>query len=175
MTFLKMKAKSFLIIILVFVLGGSALAIFLKSDQNEKMASSQEETGFWENQEKAKLTVENVEFEVEIAQSPAARTKGLGGRSDLCPQCGMLFIFETDNYHAFWMKDTLIPLDIIWLDKNWQVVDFTAFAQPQAGRPDEELPVYRPKTSARYVLELPGGTVEKIRGFKIGSRVELEK
>ncbi len=167
--------KKIIIIALVFALGGSAVAIFLKSDRNEKVAPPQEETSFWENKEKAKLTVENVEFEVEIAQSPAARAKGLGGRTDLCPQCGMLFIFEADGNHAFWMKDTLIPLDIIWLDKDWQVVDFIAFAQPQAGRPNEKLPVYRPKTPARYVLELPGGTVEKIRGFKIGSRMELER
>jgi len=167
--------KKIIIIALVFALGGSAAAIFLKSDWDKKVAPPQEETGFWENKEKAKLTVENVEFEIEIAQTLAERTKGLADRTDLCSQCGMLFIFEADNYHAFWMKGTFIPLDIIWLDKNWQVVDFTAFAQPQAGRPDEELPIYRPKTPARYVLELPGGTVEKIRGFKVGSRVELER
>ena len=167
--------KKIIIIALVFALSGSAAAIFLKSGRDKKVAPPQEETGFWENEEKTKLTIENVEFEVEIAQTLAERTKGLADRTNLCSQCGMLFIFETDNYHAFWMKDTLIPLDIIWLDKNWQVVDFVAFAQPQAGRPDEELPVYRPKTPARYVLELSGGTVEKIRGFKIGSRVELEK
>ena len=167
--------KKIIIIALVFALGGSAVAIFLKSGWDKKVAPPQEETSFWENEEKIKLTIENVEFEVEIAQTLAERTKGLADRTDLCSQCGMLFIFEADNYHAFWMKGTFIPLDIIWLDKNWQVVDFTAFAQPQAGRPDEELPVYRPKTPARYVLELPGGTVEKIRGFKIGSRVELER
>ena len=167
--------KKIIIIALVFALGGSAAAIFLKSGRDKKVAPPQEETGFWENKEKAKLTVENVEFEIEIAQTLAERTKGLADRTDLCSQCGMLFIFEADNYHAFWMKGTFIPLDIIWLDKNWQVVDFTAFAQPQAGRPDEELPIYRPKTPARYVLELPGGTVEKIRGFKVGSRVELER
>ena len=167
--------KEIIIIALVFALGGSAAAIFLKSGWDKKVAPPQEETGFWENEEKTKLTIENVEFEVEIAQTLTERTKGLADRTDLCSQCGMLFIFEADNYHAFWMKGTFIPLDIIWLDKNWQVVDFTAFAQPQAGRPDEELPIYRPKTPARYVLELPGGTVEKIRGFKVGSQVELER
>lgn len=167
--------KKIIIIALVFALGASAAVIFLKSDGDKKVAPPQEKTNSWENKEKTKLIIENVEFEVEIAQTPAERAKGLADRTDLCSQCGMLFIFEADGNHAFWMKNTLIPLDIIWLNKNWQVVDFVAFAQPQAGRPDEELPVYHPKTPARYVLELPGGTVEKIRGFKIGSRVELER
>ena len=169
-----MKRKNLLAIFFVFAAIAAATIIFLRN-QNHSVSYLTKESKPPEDGEKIKLLIENVEFEAEVVKSPAARAKGLGGRTDLCPQCGMLFIFETDNYHAFWMKDTLIPLDIIWLDKDWQVVDFTAFAQPQAGRPDEELPIYRPKTPARYVLELPGGTVEKIRGFKIGSRVELEK
>ena len=169
-----MKRKNLLAIFFVFAAIAAATIIFLRN-QNHSVSYLTKESKPLEDGEKIKLLVENVEFEAEVVKSPAARAKGLGGRTDLCPQCGMLFIFEADGNHAFWMKDTLIPLDIIWLDKNWQVVDFVAFAQPQAGRPDEELPVYRPKTPARYVLELPGGTVEKIRGFKIGSRVELEK
>lgn len=169
-----MKKKYLLITPLVLITIAAIITVAFPRG-NQPAFPPKEETNFFKDGEKIKLLVENVEFESEVVKNPAARAKGLGGRSDLCPQCGMLFIFEADGNHAFWMKDTLIPLDIIWLDKNWQVVDFVAFAQPQAGRPDEELPVYRPKTPARYVLELPGGTVEKIRGFKIGSRVELEK
>ena len=169
-----MKKKYLFITPLVLITIAVIIAVAFPRG-NQPAFPPKEETIFFKDGEKIKLLVENVEFEAEVVKSPATRARGLGGRTDLCPQCGMLFIFETDNYHAFWMKGTLIPLDIIWLDKNWQVVDFTAFAQPQAGRPDEELPVYRPKTPARYVLELPGGTVEKIREFKIGSRVELEK
>jgi len=55
------------------------------------------------------------------------------------------------------------------------VVDFVAFAQPQGKRKLEELPVYSPQKPARYVLELPGGTVEKIRNFKRGSVVSFEE
>ena len=119
----------------------------------------------------SKTTIENVEFSVELAQTPAERKKGLSGKTELCDQCGILFIFENDDYHSFWMKDTLIPLDIIWIDKNWQVVDFVGFAQPQGTRTDKELPVYQSKKLSRYVLEFPGGTVKKIREFKIGSEV----
>ena len=65
----------------------------------------------------SQVTVENVEFDVELAQTPAEREKGLSNRAELCDQCGMLFIFENNNYHSFWMKDTLVPLDIIWIDE----------------------------------------------------------
>jgi len=169
-----MKRKNLLVIFLVFAAIAAAAIIFSRN-QNHPVSPLTEESKSPKDGEKIKLLIEKVEFEAEIAKTPAARTKGLGGRSELCPQCGMLFVFEADGNHAFWMKDTLMPLDIIWLDKDGQVVDFVALAQPQAGRPDEELPIYRPKTPARYVLELPGGTVEKIRDFKIGSRVELER
>jgi len=122
----------------------------------------------------SQVTIENVEFSVELAQTPKEREKGLSDRAELCDQCGMLFIFENNNYHSFWMKDTLIPLDIIWIDENWQVVDFVGFAQPQGTRTDGELPTYQPQKIARYVLELPGGTVKKIREFKIGSKVLVD-
>jgi len=121
----------------------------------------------------SQVTIENVEFSVELAKTPEERERGLSNRSKLCDQCGMLFIFENDDYHSFWMKDTLIPLDIIWLDKDWRVVDFVGFIQPQGTRTDKELPIYQPQKLARYVLELPGGTVKKIRGFKIGSQVKI--
>jgi len=123
----------------------------------------------------SQVTIENVEFNVELAKTPQEREKGLSGREELCLTCGMLFVFPRSDYHRFWMKETLIPLDIIWIDENWQVVDFVAFAQPQGKRKLEELPVYSPKKPARYVLELPGGTVEKIRNFKRGSVVSFEE
>jgi len=119
----------------------------------------------------SQVTIENVEFSVELAQTPAERKRGLSDRTELCDQCGMLFIFENNDYHSFWMKDTFIPLDIIWIDENWQVVDFAGFVQPQGTRTDGELPIYQSKKLSRYVLELPGGTVKKIREFKIGSAV----
>lgn len=169
-----MKRKNLLVIFLVLAAIAVAATIFSRN-QNHSVSPLTEENKFPKDGEKIKLLIENVEFEAEIAKTPAARSKGLGGRSELCPQCGMLFVFETDGYHAFWMKNTLIPLDIIWINKDRQVVDFVAFAQPQGGRSEEELPIYRPKEPARYVLELPGGTTEKIRGFKIGSRVESDK
>ena len=119
------------------------------------------------------VTIEGVVFEVELAATPQERAKGLSGRKELCDQCGMLFIFDKKDYHSFWMKNTLIPLDIIWLDEDWQVVDFIAWAQPQGARKIADLPVYRPKKMAQLVLEVPGGTTKRIQNFKVGTRAEI--
>ncbi|MGI6278868.1 MAG: DUF192 domain-containing protein [Patescibacteria group bacterium] len=119
------------------------------------------------------VVVEGVVFEVELAITPQERAQGLSGRRDLCNHCGMLFVFNKSGYHSFWMKDTLIPLDIIWLDENWRVVDYLSFAQPQATRSIAELPVYKPKEPAQFVLEVPGGTTKKIKGFDIGRQIEV--
>ena len=119
------------------------------------------------------IAIEGVVFEVELATTPQERAKGLADRKELCDQCGMLFIFDKKDYHSFWMRNTLIPLDIIWLDEDWQVVDFIAWAQPQGARSLSDLPVYQPKKMAQFVLEVPGGTTKRIQNFKVGTRAKI--
>ncbi|MDD3679811.1 MAG: DUF192 domain-containing protein [Candidatus Shapirobacteria bacterium] len=121
------------------------------------------------------LVIEGVIFDIEIAVTAQERAKGLSGRSQLCDQCGMLFVFPQEDYHSFWMKDTLIPLDIVWLDKNWRVVDYLVWAQPQGVRKLTDLPTYQPKKPAQFVIEFPGGTVKRIRNFNIGSQITTKQ
>ena len=60
---------------------------------------------------------------VEIARTPKERQQGLQNRSHLAQDRGMFFIFKEEGYHSFWMKDTYIPLDIAFIDKNKVIVD----------------------------------------------------
>jgi uncharacterized membrane protein (UPF0127 family) len=71
-------------------------------------------------------------------------------RTSLSSQSGMLFIFDHEAIYPFWMKNTLIPLDMIWLDKNKNVVDVIT-AQPCSEDPCQ---IYTPKKESLYVLEL---------------------
>jgi len=79
----------------------------------------------------------------------------------------MLFVFEDLGEYGFWMKDTLIPLDIIWIDSDWRVV----------GIADAELcyvercPVYRPRGKAKYVLEVNSGWAEE-KGLGVGDLID---
>ena len=68
---------------------------------------------------------------VEVADTPEERSKGLSGREHLEEKRGMLFVFEQESRsHCFWMKDTTISLDIVWLDKDKKVVDVRSRTQP---------------------------------------------
>jgi uncharacterized membrane protein (UPF0127 family) len=73
-------------------------------------------------------------FSIEIADTFASRQQGLMNRSSLQQDAGMLFVFDTPGSYGFWMKNTLIPLDIIWMDENFVVVD-TATMTPCTADP----------------------------------------
>src|SRR3989344_9082121 len=70
-----------------------------------------------------KTNGEKINLLVEVADSEVERAQGLSGRKVLAEQTGILFVFPTAEQHAFWMKDMNFALDIIWLDKNWKIVD----------------------------------------------------
>ncbi|MDD3531432.1 MAG: DUF192 domain-containing protein [Candidatus Pacebacteria bacterium] len=93
-----------------------------------------------------------VSLTLEYATTPAERERGLGGRADVKGGYGMLFVFPRDDRYGFWMKDTLVPLDIFWLDDKGQVV---SIAQDVAisSYPD----VFYPTAPAKYVLETAAG------------------
>ncbi len=89
---------------------------------------------------------------IEYATTTEARERGLSGRETVAQNQAMLFVFPRDGYYGFWMKDTLVPLDIFWLDSQGQVVSIKENVQP-ASYPD----VFYPSAPARYVLETISG------------------
>ncbi|MDD8020354.1 MAG: DUF192 domain-containing protein [Acidobacteriota bacterium] len=95
----------------------------------------------------------------ELAVSPAEREKGLMFRKDLSPDQGMLFVFEEEGEYSFWMKNTLISLDIIWLNASRQVVHLEENVPPCQADP---CPGYSPDRKALYVLELKAGRAKEL-------------
>ncbi|HUX80950.1 MAG TPA: DUF192 domain-containing protein [Candidatus Paceibacterota bacterium] len=93
-----------------------------------------------------------VSLRIEYATTPAERELGLGGRTSIPNNYGMLFIFPNDARYGFWMKDTLVPLDMFWLDDKGQVVSISQNVQPSSF-PN----VFYPLAPARYVLETAAG------------------
>ncbi|MEM4268348.1 MAG: DUF192 domain-containing protein [Candidatus Woesearchaeota archaeon] len=106
-------------------------------------------------------------FFVEIARTEHERSLGLMFRDSLPENQGMLFIFEEEDYHAFWMKNTNIPLDIIWLDSELTVVHISRSTPPCLTDP---CPVYTAPLKAKYVLEVNAGAAEKLNP---GEKVEI--
>ncbi len=91
---------------------------------------------------------------LELALTDQEKALGLMYRDSLPANAGMLFVFDADASLAFWMKNTFIPLDLVWLDKEGRVVDVRANVQPCRADP---CPTYEPARSARTVLEVNAG------------------
>lgn len=75
--------------------------------------------------QKIPLFIKDREIWVEVARTPEERARGLMERKNLGKDEGMLFIFESEDYHGFWMKNTSIPLSIAFIDKEGRIVEIT--------------------------------------------------
>ena len=124
-----------------------------------------------ENKEsQPQVCVENSCFNVEIAKTEIERERGLMFRQNLAENSGMLFIFEKPGVYPFWMKNTLIPLDMIWISEDKKVVFIKKNVQPCAkGTICENID---PRAQASYVLEINAGEADKL-GISKGDKVVL--
>jgi hypothetical protein len=103
-------------------------------------------------------------LDIEIAQQTDERTQGLMFRRKMDDKQGMLFLFERPEPQSFWMRNTYIPLDIIYVNEKLEIVSIQKNAPPLNEKP---LPSAAP---AQYVLEINGGLCDKI-GIKPGSKL----
>jgi uncharacterized membrane protein (UPF0127 family) len=97
-------------------------------------------------------------IQVELATDDATRAQGLMYRDRMAEDHGMLFLFPESGDYPFWMKNTLIPLDMIWIDDQRRIVHVSSNVPPCKADP---CPNYPPNAVAKYVLELAGGVAAK--------------
>jgi uncharacterized membrane protein (UPF0127 family) len=110
---------------------------------------------------------------VELAITAEERTAGLSNRDSLSADAGMLFIFEQPRIPGFWMKDTRISLDMIWIGSDKRVVEIDADVQPEPGIPDGDLTRYGPDVPVSYGLEVNAGTAARL-GLAPGSQLQFD-
>lgn len=113
----------------------------------------------------ATIVLGNNAFTVEIAKTPEERARGLMNRESLAENFGMWFVFPEMGNEEFWMKDTLIPLDLVFVNDSMKVVHIIENAPPGS---TELLSSPEP---FMFVLEIAGGTVQN-KGIKSGDKVE---
>ena len=104
---------------------------------------------------------------VELARTDAEKARGLMHRTALAPDAGMLFLFDESSDHAFWMKNTLIPLDMLFIADDGRIVGVVARAVPG------DLTARSAGGPSRFVLEVNGGWAEA-HGVGAGDRVRFE-
>jgi hypothetical protein len=120
--------------------------------------------------ESSKVCHQNQCVSVEIVQNSEAMAKGLQNREYLKQDAGMLFIFPGSRKHAFWMKDTLIPLDMIWIDYARRVVHIEENVLPCKREPCAS---YMPTENALYVLEVNAHHAKKM-GIRKGAHLDFK-
>ncbi len=116
---------------------------------------------------KIPIYIKDKEIHVEVAKTPEERSIGLMGRKHLGQNEGMLFIFETEDYHGFWMKNTLIPLSIAFIDKEGRIVRITDM-KPLT------LVSHTPPKPILYALEMKKGWFSA-NGINVGDIVRFSK
>lgn len=110
-----------------------------------------------QNNKNPKVCVENNCFYVEIADDSIERSGGLMYRTELGAKEGMIFLFESEEEYGFWMKNTLIPLDIIFIDSNLTITEIYKNVMPCK---QINCPSYNGK--GKYVLEINSGKAEEL-------------
>lgn len=111
------------------------------------------------------IVIDGQAVSVMIADTPALQQLGLGNRSGLPADTGMLFVFQSDSKEAFWMKDMHFSLDMIWISASGQIVYMA-----QNVSPDTYPENFTPTSPARYVLEVPADYAVQ-HGWKVGDSV----
>lgn len=154
-----------LLVTLIVLLGGFVLAGCAEGEP-----TSPETTAASDSSESPTVAIdasggERVEVEVEIADSDAERQRGLMERTELAENAGMLFVFDREQPLSFWMKNTLIPLSIAYIDAEGRIVDIQDM-QPldETSHPSAE--------PAMYALEVNQGFFDE-HGVEVRDRVEL--
>lgn len=145
--------------------------IALVSCKKEKQSITQTEVKFKKEGELSIFNTENdslkVALDIEIADTDFDIQTGLMYRNSIAPKQGMLFIFEDERERFFYMKNTRIPLDIIYINTNQAIISFQKNAKPF----DEmSLPSGGP---AKYVLEINAGLADKW-GLKAGDSISFK-
>ena len=106
-------------------------------------------------------------FSVEVAAEQAAREKGLMFRDDMASSAGMIFVYDAPRHAKFWMKNTLIPLDMIFADETGRVTMVHSDAIPQDLTPIDG------GQGVKYVLEINGGLAARI-GIAAGAEMRSD-
>ncbi len=118
------------------------------------------------------IKIGNIYLNIEIADTPELRSKGLGGRDSLPADSGMLFVFPKESKYQFWMRGMKFPLDFIFI-RQGKVVDLLRNVQPPLdGQKDSTLPIYAPVVPVDMMLEVNTGFIDT-NGIRVGDQVFL--
>ncbi len=149
----KNMSKIIILIIIVIVAG---IIYFISQPKNKSQNFDQN----------ISINIKGNPYYLEVAKTFTSRQKGLSNRTELCSNCGMLFVFDREGKYPFWMKDTKIPLDIIWLNSKFEIVKIITATETNS------LKSFTNNQPAMYVIELNANESFRL-DLKIGDIIQL--
>jgi len=111
------------------------------------------------------IKIYNSTIHAEVSKTKSEMSLGLSGRTSLASSSGMIFMFEKAGNYGFWMKDMNFPIDILWIDDNFEIVGIEKSLLPST-YPDS----FGEKYFAKYVLEVSAGYCDK-NNIKVGDKI----
>lgn len=149
--------------------GGGGLQAHAKDTDQTRSAPGADERGAQTGLRREPLNIVSASgrhrFEVEVADTGKSRARGLMFRRELGADEGMLFDFRQDREVAFWMRNTLISLDLLFIERTGRIAHIARNAVPLS---EELIPS---RAVVRFVLEIPGGRAAEI-GIEVGDIVQ---
>lgn len=137
-------------------------------EKNNQIAESvTRRASVFSGEEKIPAKIGEASIFLERAVTSEERELGLSYRESLREDSGLLFVFDALDFYGFWMKDMKFPIDIIWLDSNFKIVDIE-----EGVRPESYPKVFTPKFKSLFVLEVNSGFVRE-NDIKIGEKLSF--
>lgn len=156
-----MRTVTFAIFFVILVLGGLAFLSMQDPDVAQDLARGVRST-------RTSIHLRpTLALSVEVANTDAARVKGLSGRDPLPENQGLLFVFEEDGYPAIWMKDMRFAIDIIWINREGEIVHIE-----ESVTPGTYPRTFKPAAPARYVVEVNAGYADA-RNVRVGDQTDV--
>ncbi len=158
----------FLVLVALLIFGGGFTSLGLvnrKGLENSSTASSAPSGAL-------RIKIQGLDINATIVSTNDDQKRGLGKKESLPLNEGMIFVFDQPGVYSFWMKDMKFAIDIIWMDENKKVVDIAPNVVPEPGKSDRDLTLYKPKESAKYVLEVNAG-LSSLNNIQVGDIAEF--
>ena len=152
----KLNTRQYVFIIAVILLTCSVGSIFLLRGKHTE-------------EYRELIIIGEATFEAQLATTDSERAEGLMNVESMPEDEGMLFVYEEESYRSFWMKNTLIPLDMIFIDDTYHIVEIIHNAKPCKKDPCQ---LYRSTKRTKYVFEINGSLSKKYK-FEMGDIVEF--
>lgn len=150
-------------IVVLGLLGISCVMIFLASSMQPSKNSMRDIDPLLGGE----IHVGTTTLSVEVPRTAKERERGLSGRLSLEVSKGMFFIFDKPDVYGFWMPDMHFPIDIIWIDSDFRIVDIVANVSP-----DSYPRVFYPSSPSSYALEVNAGLARHL-DWSVGTHVQF--